>query len=70
TDNISILEMDIKAEWAGKTLRELDLRKKYNINIIAFKNSNDAVFANPDIVIENSMKMIVMADKKGADFLK
>ena len=70
TDNISILEMDIKAEWVGKTLRELDLRKKYNINIIAFKNRNDVVFANPDIVIENSMKMIVMADKKGADFLK
>ena len=70
TDNISILEMDIKAEWVGKTLRELDLRKKYNINIIAFKNSNDVFFANPDIVIENSMKMIVMADKKGVDFLK
>lgn len=69
TDNISILEMDVKTEWLGKTLRELDLRKKYNINIIAFKNSNDVVFANPDTVIENSMKMIVMTDKKGADFL-
>ena len=70
TDNISIFEMDIKAEWVGKTLRELDLRKKYNINIIAFKNSNDVVFANPDIVIYDSMKMIVMTDKKGVDFLK
>lgn len=70
TDKISILEMDIKSEWLGKTLRELDLRKKYNINIIAFKNSDDVVFANPDIVIDDSMKMIVMADKKGVDFLK
>ena len=70
TDNISIFEMDIKAEWVGKTLRELDLRKKYNINIIAFKNSNEVVFANPDIVIDDSMKMIVMTDKKGVDFLK
>lgn len=70
TDNISILEIDIKSEWLGKTLRELDLRKKHNINIIAFKNNNDVVFANPDIVIEDSMKMIVMTDKKGADFLK
>ena len=70
TDNISILEIDIKAEWIGKTLRELDLRKKYNINIIAFKNSDDVVFANPDIVIEDSMKMIVMTDKKGVDLLK
>ena len=70
TDKISILEIDIKSEWVGKTLRELDLRKKYNINIIAFKNSSDVVFANPDIVIEDGMKMIVMADKKGVGFLK
>ena len=70
TDNISILEIDMKAEWVGKTLRELDLRKKYNINIIAFKNSDDVVFANPDIVIEDSMKMIVMSDEKGVDLLK
>ena len=70
TDNISILEIDIKSEWVGKTLRDLDLRKKYNINIIAFKNGNDVVFANPDIVIEDAMKMIVMADNKGTDFLK
>ena len=70
TDNISILEIDIKAEWVGKTLRELDLRKKYNINIIAFKNNSDVVLANPDIVIEDSMKMIVMTDKKGVNFLK
>ena len=70
TDKISILEIDIKSEWVGKTLRELDLRKKHNINIMAFKISNDVLFANPDIVIEDSMKMIVMTDKKGADFLK
>ena len=70
TDNISILEIGIISEWIGKTLRELDLRKKHNINIIAFKNINDVVFANPDAVISDSMKMIVMTDKKGKDFLK
>ena len=64
------MEIDVKSEWVGKTLRELDLRKKHNINIMAFKNGNDVDFANPDIVIEAGMKMIVMADKKGADLLK
>ncbi|MBE7046458.1 MAG: TrkA family potassium uptake protein [Ruminococcaceae bacterium] len=70
TDNISILEIDIKSEWTGKTLRELDLRKKYNINIMAFKNGNQVVFANPDVVIDEGMKMIAMADKQSAAFLK
>lgn len=70
TDNISILEIDIKSEWIGKTLRELDLRKKYNINIMAFKNGNQVIFANPDVVIDEGMKMIAMADKQSAAFLK
>ena len=70
TDKISILEIDIKNEWLGKTLRELDLRKKYNINVMAFKNGNDVFFATPDILIEGGVKMIVMTDKKGVDFLK
>ena len=70
TDNISILEIDIKSEWTGKTLRELDLRKKYNINIMAFKNGNQVIFANPDVVIDEGMKMIAMADKQSAAFLK
>ena len=31
---ISLIELDIKPEWVGKTLIELNLRKKYSIAII------------------------------------
>ena len=35
-----VYEINIPKDWAGKTLSELDLRKKYNINIIGVKSKN------------------------------
>jgi trk system potassium uptake protein TrkA len=32
-----IYEVEIPAHWQGKTLRELDVRNKYNINIFGYK---------------------------------
>ncbi len=71
SDNISILELDIKSDWAGKTLRELELRKKYNINVIAFKKDGVIdISVNPDTVINEDMKIIVIGNKKDIDCVK
>ena len=35
--NYSIFELTVPAEWAGKTVLQLDLRKKYGINILGFR---------------------------------
>ena len=41
TNNISLVEFDVKPEWVGKNLIDLNLRKKYSINVIAIQqNSN------------------------------
>ncbi len=39
SDDISIAEIPVIDQWAGKTLIENDLRKKHDINIIAIKNN-------------------------------
>ena len=39
TDEYSIYELPILPAWAGHTLLELNIRRKYQINIIAVKNS-------------------------------
>ena len=33
--DVSVVEIDVKEEWIGKTLQELNLRKKYCFNIVA-----------------------------------
>lgn len=38
TDEYSIYELPILPAWAGHTLSELNIRRKYQINIIAVKN--------------------------------
>lgn len=35
----SLMEINAKEEWDKHTLKELDLRKKYDINVIGIKNS-------------------------------
>ena len=38
TSDYSIFEIPIIPEWTGKTIKELNIRKNHNINIIAIKN--------------------------------
>lgn len=47
SQRILMVELAIKPEWTGKSLRELDLRKKHKINVIALRQDNE-VIANPD----------------------
>ena len=36
----AIFEISIPGEWIGKTIGQLDIRKKYNINIMALKTND------------------------------
>ncbi len=68
SDDISIMELQPKPEWVGKTLRELELRRTYAINVIALNNGSRVEIAiQPDTVISDTMKMIVIADKNAMD---
>lgn len=44
----SLMEMRPRPEWIGKTLKELNLRMKYRINVVAVR-SGDSVNAMPDM---------------------
>ncbi len=71
SDNISIIELTANPKWVGKSLKELELRRKYSINVIAIsQNGNVELALYPDTIIESNMKMIVIADKKDIDKLK
>lgn len=52
-DGYAIFEVPILKEWKGRTIMELDVRKKYKINIIAIKNGNSV---NPSPMPDYSFK--------------
>lgn len=63
SDNISMIEMNARDEWVGKNLIELDLRRKYSINVVAVKKG-DRVSSEiePAEPLEKGTKLIVFAN--------
>ena len=61
--DVSIVEIDVKDEWCGKNLIELDLRKKYGFNIVAIKKGdNVSVNINPEQTLDADSSLIVIAN--------
>ncbi len=61
--DVSIVEIDVKDEWCGKNLIELNLRKKYGINIVAIKKGERVnVNVNPEQVLDAGTTLIVIAN--------
>lgn len=61
--DVSMVELPVKAEWVGKSLMELKLRKKYTINVVAIiEDKNVRIDIDPEMSLAASMKMIVIAD--------
>ena len=45
----AIFEVEVPEEWVGKTVGGLDIRKRYNINILAVKNEEEfSIAISPD----------------------
>lgn len=61
----SLMEMRPRPEWVGKTLKELNLRTQYRINVVAVR-SGDQVNAMPDmntrINVDDVMLVVSQAD--------
>ena len=61
--DVSIVEIDVKDEWCGKNLLELNLRKKYGFNVVAVKKGEKVnANVNPEQVLDAETTLIVIAD--------
>ena len=71
SEDISVIEIPVREKWVGKTLIELDLRKKYAINIIAIRNGEDIlVNIDPNVQLSNEMQLVVIINKTNINKLK
>lgn len=61
--DVSMIEIDVKEEWIGKNLIELNLRRKYGFNIVAFKKDGQVtVDINPEQILDAETTLIVIAN--------
>jgi trk system potassium uptake protein TrkA len=60
---VSIVEVDVRDEWVGKNLIELNLRKKYGFNIVAIRTGQMvSVNIDPQQPLRREMTLIVIAN--------
>ncbi len=65
SDDLCILEMRPKDEWVGKNLIELDLRKKYDINVAAITvDGKMKASIDPHMVLTKESSLLIITSKK------
>ncbi len=64
-DNLCMVELQPKSAWIGKSLIELDLRKKHNMNIAAIKEKGgEWKYINPSHKLNENNLLMVILEKK------
>lgn len=71
SDDVSIIELDVRPSWVGKSLMELDLRKKYGVNVIAIKKGGRInVDLDPKVPLTGDMNLVIIAHSSKINKLK
>ena len=64
-----MVEMPVPDMWIGKSLRQLNVRENYGLNIIGMKRGDDLkVNMNPDEPFKSDMMLVIVG--KNDDFAK
>ena len=63
SEDVTMAELDVRSEWVNKSLMQLDLRKKYSINVVSvIENGALQVNIDPTKPLNKEMRLIVIAD--------
>lgn len=63
-DNYSIVEVPALKEWIGHSVRELNIRVNYEVNVLGYKTTNRLhVLSNPDYIFNNHDHLMIMGHK-------
>lgn len=61
----AILEVLMPDSWIGKSVREVDIRKKYGINILAIKENEEMnLNISPDLIFKEGETLLVLGEQK------
>ena len=65
SDEVSVVELEVKDEWNGKTLVELSLRRKYGINVVGLRKEDRLMInIDPEMHLRKDMTLVVIASKQ------
>lgn len=60
----AVFEVEIPDKWIGKTVDQIDVRRKYNINIMGIKTGNTLnIRVLPETVLRSNMNLLVLGER-------
>ena len=62
--DLNIYEVRVPKAWNNKTLAELDIRKKHNLNVIAVRTKDQLILPMPDMVLNTEDAMLLLGNMK------
>lgn len=72
SQRVRMVEVQVKPEWVGKSLRELKLRNKYQANVIAIREKEGcdaSMNLDPDRKLQAEMSLWLVLDKNHMELL-
>lgn len=64
-EKLSVFEVSTPEEWWGKTVGQLDIRKRYQVTILALKKGNDiSVSITPETTLSADKTLLVLGEFK------
>ncbi|EWM53320.1 potassium channel family protein [Ruminococcus flavefaciens] len=62
--DLNIYEVRVPKAWYSKTIAELDIRKKHNLNVIAVRIKDQLVLPTPDMVLNTDDAMLILGSMR------
>ena len=64
-DDHAIFEVPVPKEWEGRSIGNIDIRKKYGINIMAIKEDGHMTLSvTPDTVLDRNKTLLVLGEQR------
>ena len=71
SNDFSLIEIKAHEDWVGKTLIELDFRKSYKMNVVAFERSGAMIMdIDPTLKIQEEDVLVLIGDNENAKELE
>ena len=71
SDEFSIIEVKAHKDWVGKNLIELDFRKEYQMNVVAFERNGEMLIDfNPSDEIEDDDILVLIGNSENAKVIE
>ena len=61
----AIIEVAVPEDWQGHSIGELDIRRKYGVNILGVKRNGETdVNISPETILDGSLTLLVLGENK------